>query len=161
MRRGHSVVCRLRRNESGDMCNVYSPGQGQSPHSVSFLWHDPSWMPPLGQRRIQLSSAQAEGLLGFTFSLSHLRFPSLLSLSPCISPLFSHHPSSLTLSSSCLSLSLFFDSAHVIHSCISPFMHALSQGFNRGSMDGVVRIHKHIVFHRPTQEAKRVQLIRS
>lgn len=75
----------------------------------------------------ELNSAntQAEGLHRFTFSfyLSHLKFPSLLPfLSPCTmfpcAPTFSHHPSSLTLSSP--SSSLWFSTCNpFIHFCCS------------------------------------------
>ncbi len=153
MRRAHCAFRRLKRNESRDMYNVYSPGHGQSPLSVSFLWHDPSWMPLLSWSRIQLSNTRAEGLHRFTFLHPHLRFPSLLFLLPCT--FFQTNSLSRTLS--CSSLSLYFDLACVGHSCISPFMHALSQGFNIGSTGGVVSICKHIVFHKTSQEAKRVK----
>lgn len=99
------------------MYNRYSPGHGQSPNSVSFLWHDPSQVPPLVQGRIQLSNARAEGSHTFTLSLS---------LSPRISVamrIFSHHPSSLTLSSRfffhpCLALPWFSSRSPFLHSSI-------------------------------------------
>lgn len=127
-------MCSLSHNESRAMYNVYSPGHGQSPHCVSFLWHDPSWMPRPGQRRIQLSNGRAEGLRRFTFSLSHLTFPSLLSKSLGAGPFFfltipPLSPCHLSLSLSVsVSVCLCFDSDHVIHSSIST---ALSQGLNR------------------------------
>lgn len=128
------------------MCNRYSPGHGQSPNSVSFLWHDPSRVPPLVQRRIQLSNARAEGSHTFTFSLSlspcdSFHTPSLLS-HLVISPFFYFI---LFFSSRVL---LYFDSALAAHSCISPFMRALSPG-----TDGVVRIRKRTVIHEPTQRS--------
>ena len=116
MRRGLSAACSLRCNESRSMCNRYSPGHGQSPNSVSFLWHDPSRVPALVQRRIQLSNARAEGSHTFTFSLSLSRHATL----------FTHHPSSLTLSSPLfLFYFIFFFSCVALlwFSSRSPFMH--------------------------------------
>ena len=86
----------------------------------------------------------------------HIRSLSLsLSLSPCDS---FHTPSLLShlvispffyliflFSSRVL---LYFDSALAAHSCISPFMRALSPG-----TDGVVRIRKRTVIHEPTQRS--------
>lgn len=66
------------------------------------------------------ANTQAEGLHRFTFSFSHLKFPSLLPfLSPCtMFPPFSHHPSSLSLSSP--SFSLWFSTCNpFIHFCCS------------------------------------------
>lgn len=74
------------------------------------------------------------------FSLWHhapvSSFHTIPPLSPSLLPLF---------------FSFYFDSAHVIHSSISM---VLSQGFNRGSMDSVVRIHKQIVFHSPLRKPR-------
>lgn len=63
-------------------------------------------------------------------------------LSPCHLPFFYFI---LFFSSRVL---LYFDSALAAHSCISPFMRALSPG-----TDGVVRIRKRTVIHEPTQRS--------
>lgn len=143
MRGGLSAVRSLRRNESRGMYNRYSPGHGQSPNSVSFLWHDPSRVPPA---RPKENPAQQRPSWGITYvhSLSltsdFRRHRTIPPLSPCHLPFFSPH------------VLLYFDSALAAHSYISPFMRALSPGTG-----GVVRIRKRTVIHEPTQR-KRVRI---
>lgn len=91
MRGGLSAVRSLRRNESRGMYNRYSPGHGQSPNPVSFLWHDPSRVPPA---RPKENPAQQRPSWGITYvhSLSLTsdfhRHRTIPPLSPCHLPFF-------------------------------------------------------------------------